>query len=427
MSTISTMMKAAGGFTALAIATAAVNRVADKVAATTLDKTINTIQAMTDTAGPKSYVRASAAVRVEPFVMLDAEFVELPNAKDVVNLAQRFITCYYLLSHSADNSIAGVTIGQRMSKFSPDRSLLDASKTFMNNRGVYSTESYQFGLPSEHSVPSFERYEKLMSKNEILSLEHRYAEELISRQNELGAPGTNKNGDPLPQQRIKTSGMNVDKVVSESVNLAIGQIVNVEINHGGEKIVTPVQIRLRPMVVPPEAISATFALRGKSYSLPARLQQQRVGEIGWKDLVFQTDRVREYREIAIKDKSGFFRQTHARANKNFLATMLSGKASVGEMSSAIITTTNTVKDFERKTGLLLSDFKTRQRILEDTMAMVILVVDPDYATVAVYLDTIDDKNAVYNLSDIKMGGKNDGNDLTQLMTSLLEGRLPGRL
>ena len=96
------------------------------------------------------------------------------------------------------------------------------------------------------------------------------------------------------------------------------------------------------------------------------------------------------------------------------------------MSSIILTSKETVREFEHKTGQRLSDYHTRQAIMEDSLTMMIAVIDTDFETLTVYLDSIDD-DSTYLISELKARGKNDGNDMSSLLNSLLEGRIPGRL
>ena len=455
MSSVLGLASTAGVVVGTAFTAALASKMADKLAESSLQGTIQGFKRLWDSNVPSSYMRAAAPARVEPFVMIDESVVGLPYIKDVLNTAQRILICNYLLAHSATSNIGGVNVAKRLDRFAPDRSLDVATRHFLNMEsstqrgvGVYSGESYKYGLPIPGMPVGIDRFGDLtqhIPKSRNLSTDYSTEsvfDKVLSASDSLGATLDKHNqrtdaptGPAMPRPPRTGRGGNgaaagngaaIQKAIQEVSSLAIGSVVDVKINGNGQEATIPVQVRLRPVGVSSEVISGTFSLQGKSYSLPDRLRALRVGEIDWKDLVFQTDAVKEYRQLVSKDKNNFFRKTYERSNKNFLATMLTGKASIGEMSSIIVTSTDTVSKFERSTGQRMADFKVRQRILEDTLTMLILVIDPDSETLTIYMDSVDDE-ATYLISDLKMGGKNDKNDLGELMTALMGGRIPNRL
>lgn len=422
-------------------------KLADTLADTTIQGTIQGIKTAWDSHAPTSYVRAAAPAKVEPFVMIDESVVGLPYTKDVMNAVQRIFSCNYLLAQAAQNQIGGISIAKRIDRFSPDRSLDIASRHFLSMEstddmpigvGPMAQESYLLSLPMPGVPSGIDRFGDL-------------AEYVSGPIRPHGAFGIEPEQEPvvepesedtsLVDQMLKRSsnesrqgesaksgslGKAADVVINETASLAIGQIVDVKIVHEDKEATMPIHIRLRPISVSSSVVSGTFALQGTSYKIGDRIRAFRVGEIGWKDLVFQTDAIREYRKLAKEDKNKFFRKTYERANKNFLSHIISGKSSVGQMSSIILTSKETVREFEHKTGQRLGDYHTRQAIMEDSLTMMIAVIDTDFETLTVYLDSIDD-DSTYLISELKPRGKNDSNDMSSLLNSLLEGRIPGRL
>lgn len=423
----------AGGYFAAKLG----EKLAETLADTTIQGTIQGIKTAWDSHASTSYVRAAAPAKVEPFVMVDEAVVGLAYTKDVMNTLQRIFSCNYLLAQAAQNQIGGISIAKRIDRFSPDRSLDVASRHFLSMEstdllpigvGPMAPESYALSLPIPGVPSGIDRYGALAeyvtgpirphSATEADDSDVRVAALLDKMSNEAkGDSGTPTSG---------SLGKAADVVINETASLAIGQIVDVKIVHEDRETTMPIHIRLRPISVSSKVVSGTFALQGASYKIGDRIRAFRVGEIGWKDLVFQTDAVREYRKLAKEDKNKFFRKTYERSNKNFLSHIISGKSSVGQMSSIILTTKDTVRDFEQQSGQRLNEFHTRQGIMEDSLTMMIAVIDTDFETLTVYLDSIDDEST-YLISELKSKGKNDGNDMSALLNSLLEGRIPGRL
>lgn len=412
-------------------------KIAEGLYNTTIHSTINTIKSAWDSHAPSSYIRTAAPAKVEPFVMVDESVVFLPYTRDVMGALQRVFSCNYLLAQAVQNQVGGLTIAKRIDRFSPDRSLDVASQHFLSmesvdNRpigvGPLAPESYSLSLPTPGVPVGIDRFGALaeyvkgpIKPTTVYACEETEKDEAVANLlSEIESTESSKgNNGGLDQKSI-------DAVTKETANLAIGQILNLKIVHEDKEATIPVQIRMRPISVSSSVVSGTFALRGNNYTIGNRLRAFRVGEIDWKDLVFQTDAIREYRKLVKADKSGFFRKSYDRANKNFIAHLLTGKSSIGSMSSIILTSTATVRDFEYKTGQRLSDFATRQAIMEDSLTMIIGVIDTDHETLTIYLDSVDDENT-YLIQDLKVKGKNDSDDMSSLLNSLLEGRIPGRL
>lgn len=412
-------------------------KIAEGLYNTTIHSTIKSIKSAWDSHAPSSYIRTAAPAKVEPFVMVDESVVYLPYTRDVMGALQRVFSCNYLLAQAVQNQIGGLTIAKRIDRFSPDRSLDVASQHFLSmesvdNRpigvGPLAPESYSLSLPTPGVPVGIDRFGTLaeyvkgpIRPTTVYACEETEKDEAVANLlSEIESNESSKgNSGGLDQKSI-------DAVTKETANLAIGQILNLKIVHEDKEATIPVQIRMRPISVSSSVVSGTFALRGNNYTIGSRLRAFRVGEIDWKDLVFQTDAIREYRKLVKSDKSGFFRKSYDRANKNLIAHLLSGKSSIGSMSSIILTSTATVRDFEYKTGQRLSDFNTRQAIMEDSLTMIIGVIDTDHETLTIYLDSVDDENT-YLIQDLKVKGKNDSDDMSSLLNSLLEGRIPGRL
>lgn len=407
---------------------------------TTLHNTLQGIKAAWDSHAPTSYIRAASPSTVSPMVMIDEAVSGLPYTRDVMGALQRIFTCNYLMAQAVQNQIGGISIAKRIDRFSPDRSLDVATRHFLSMEsstgaklgvGPLAADSYALSLPIPGVPAGVGRYGDLAPLVPGPIVPYGYVVDTQEQEDDAiaGVLEAVSNESSDRSEGGKSDGgltKSADAAVKENATLAIGQIVDVKIVHEDKSTTIPIHIRMRPITTSSEVVSGTFALRGKSYSMGDRLRAFRVEEIGLKDLLFQTDAVREYRKLVKQDKSGFFRKTYDRANRNFLAQIISGKASIGQMSSIILTSSDTVRSFEYATGSRLDDYNTRQGIMEDSLTMIIAVIDPNHETLTVYLDSIDDKSD-YMISDLKPRGKNDGDDMSSLLNSLLEGKIPGRL
>lgn len=395
-----------------AIRDQAVNTVAGRVVNGALDKTISSIFAAWKQGHGQSLVSASQALRVEPYVLVDARASRLPFAKDAVMLGQKLYSSYYLLANAADNTIAGAKISKRFDKFATDRSVGNAAGQFLGLESkepdYLSLESYQFGLPFVGEAAGLQRWGTYTT--------------------EANDPSKGNNNDNA-DKRDKPVGaaFKTNNVITDVQNLAVGQMLDVTITDGSQSATVPVMVRMRPIGMDPVAMAELLALGGESDTLSARWLKFKVGDIpSFMDLITKQDQVRRYRQAMWADKSGYFRKALTRDNKALITTAMTGTPSIGNAVSIAIMTRQTVLEAEEKMDGLLSDFTTRQAIFDRGMMMMMIILDEDTEVVTIYTRDIDDA-AKYTLRDLKSSANNGNNDLADIMKTYLEGRVPGRL
>jgi hypothetical protein len=416
------LVKAVGIAAAGQALNAGIHAVVNKGVNTGIDQAVKALTTTMERS-PGNYVKATQSVRIEPFTLIDSRAARYPNIKDVLNTAQRLFTAYYLMAVAADNTIEGIKVSKYLDRFAPDRAAGAATLSLL------STESYQFGLPFVGESQGLSRYNDYCTEAALPSSVNSNNPGVIDR-----VTDTFKDVGGLAAQAAaradgrRDTGMSsgASAAVAKDIdNLAVGQIVDVTIEKNGTKATLPVQIRLRTIGAEPHVMKEILALGGEDRSRGARLRKWRVGEISmWRDLVMNQDYIDRYRQAAMADKSGYFRSAYKRANKGLLATLMTGETSVGVASSIAVTTRDTIRDLEMTISGRISDFSTRQQIFEDSLMMLLFVIDTDHDTVTLYTRDIEEPG-VYAMKDLKGGGKS--NDLTDIMKMFMEGRVPGRL
>ena len=400
----------AGAGVITGVATTIGQNLSTKVVDTSLNKMVEVLTGQWSAGAGQSYISKTQSVRIEPFTLIDARATRLPYMKDIMNVAQRLFTSYYLLSVASDNKIGGVKVAKYLDKFAPDRDLNEASKEFL------SLESYQFGLPFVGEAAGLNRYSDYTTEA--------YDPTKGSKASTKDADGKEK---PNPNDGASFSSSTAQSL-KDVGNLAVGQIVDVKIQDGQNSATIPVSIRLRTIGMEPSALTELLSLVGSDNSSDTRWRKFKVGELTlWKDLVMAQDRIDDYRRAVVSDKTGYFRKAHARANRGLIANLLTARPSIGDATSICIITKDTQRDVEAKMNGRFSDFATRQSMFEGGLMMLLFVIDPDLETLTIYTRDIEDYG-VYTMSDIKAAGPSSGNtDLSEIMRSYLEGKVPGRL
>lgn len=408
---LGTALKAVGQTALKSAIDASVGAAVSRTVNTGIDSAIKALTATLERS-PGNYIKATQSVRVEPFTLIDARAARYPNIRDVLNTAQRLFTAYYLMAVAADNTINGIKVSKYLDRFAPDRS---AGQATLN---LLSMESYQFGLPFVGEAAGLDRYSAYCAESALPQSVQSDPTAFHKALDVAGANAADRRDTGMSVGAAAATAKDID-------NLAIGQIVDVTIEKDGKKATLPVQIRLRTIGVDPHVMKEILALGGEDRSRGARLRKFRVGEItGYRDLVMNQDYIDRYRRAAMADKSGYFRSAYKRANKGLMASLMTGEASVGVASSIAITTRATVRDLERTIDGTLDDYTIRQQIFDDSLMMLLFVIDEDHDTIDLYTRDIEQPGN-YALKDIKSAGKS--NDLTDMMKLFMEGRVPGRL
>lgn len=232
------------------------------------------------------------------------------------------------------------------------------------------------------------------------------------------------------EERSKTGGTSVTnaaKYVEKVNNLAVGNVIDVNISEDGKSVVVPITVRLRVGSMASGVMVQTLAVGGKDASFGSRWRAWRAGEIGlWSDFILQMDRVDAHRAAMMNDESGYYKAVYNRARNNSMAEALTQGPSLGTASALLVIDAKTAEELERRIGGLLSNFKTRQGIFGHTYSMLMAIVDPDWETVTIYTRGIEMPTKLRAV-DIKTASKSDSKELMDILKSYQLGRAPGRI
>lgn len=323
-----------------------------------------------------SLVEYTRSTRVEPTVLLDTRASQLPYIEDVLNNGLNIFAGYYLQAVSLAVDVGSVNVVKLLDKLNPNRDPLDSLAD--RKRGL-SSESFKHGLPFP--------------------------------------------GQSLSQEAVDLSqGV---KQVNEMANLSVGKLIDVNIKSGKESASIPVAIRLRVNSIRPDVMTHTLSLDSKDTSVKERWHQWRSGQIHFfKDLIMAQDLIDQHKKNSIKDESGFYRARSNQKRNSALSMLFSGKISVATASSIFVMTKETAKELESKLRGRLSDFKTREKLFQETYAMMIFVIDPDWEQVTIYHRSIDAATEA-SVREIQRSNRSkNGPDITEILNAFRQSKSP---
>ena len=357
---------------------------------TTLSTIAQFITAFKNTTGyytTKSLPEATKLTRVEPLAIVSTDCLTLDYMPDVMQSMLSMFSGYYLQAVDLLTKVNDVEVVRILDKLNPDRD-----------------ESYFLLYHDEdrHHRPVLE---SLVKAN--FSLEA-YKHSLPTR--------------ATVQFAMEDNDKNFQKL-NEVSNLSIGKLLNVKITYGSDNeqkpkfVEIPVSVRLLASAIPNSSIAHLMAHQTEDLSLVERYHAWRSGRISFiRDLMFCQDLIDEHRRARMGDESGTMQEIMRRVLNSKKYGILSKNPSLVSASSLFVITEDLARDVESKLGGKLSNAKVRQKMFENTYAMIVCVIDREYERVTFYTRGIA-ASASFSVKEIKANAKGKGPDIMDLMKS----------
>ena len=232
---------------------------------------------------------------------------------------------------------------------------------------------------------------------------------------------------PNAQKPGDVTFSDASKMVNDAQNLAVGKLINVKIESNGHSATIPLTVRLVPAVVANTTMKEILSVGGRDNSVYANWLALKAGQMQMlRDGLLCTNVIVRHRRAAMRDASGTYMAAHNRAENNALASIVSGQPSLGTASSIYLVDDATRREVEREIGGRFSDFKTRERIFDTTMSMIMIVVDQDHDVITFYHRTIEQPTTLTSAALRRSGAKGSDN-IMDVLKLFIDGRAPSRL
>lgn len=338
-----------------------------------------------------SLTSVTKLTRAEPLTIVSQDCSNLEYLPDVLNNLASVYAGYLLQAVSMMTTVNNVEVIRILDRLNPDR-----DETGFLLQGRMATESISTMLSSN--------YKFSLPTKQVAAMEAAA-------------------GDDRAFDRDNT------KTIYETANLAVGKMVNVGINvqdgENGTKIVNiPMSVRLAPALLNEETLTHIFTHRKMDVGFEERYHAWRSGRIEFiKDMIFCQDLINEYRRAAIKDKTGTLNEIVRRVNNSRAFGLLTKNPSLAVASNIYVLSKSTAQAIEAKVGQRFNNPAGRAKILEDTYAMIIAIIDPEWEQVTFYFNGIAYPSTM-SVRAMKSGAKGKGPDVGDIMRSLLEGKAP---
>ena len=331
--------------------------------------------------------------RVEPITVVSKDLINVEYLPDVMQTLLNMFTAYYLQAIAISARIDKAEIIRTLDKLNPDR---DSTGFFMSTESMkdYRTlnmESYKYRLPTSFNI----------------GLEDDVSPAVISKDD-------------------------ASQVLNEISNLAIGKVVEVTFDSGnkkdkddkGSKFSIPVTIRLTPAILSDISIMKILALKTDDNTLEERYHAWRAGRIRFiQDLILCQDLIDAHKKALMNDEAGTYSEIISRVNSAKKYGLLTGNPSLASASNIFIISEEVARELEGKLGGKLSKASIREKVFENTYAMIIAVVDREWQRITFYVRNIS-SSADYSVKDLKGANKNKGPDITDILKAMMGGSAP---
>lgn len=355
-----------------------------------------------------SLVPFTSVLRVEPITLIDKRLERLDYLPDILQTMLSVFSGFYLQAVACMTKVGDINVMKMLDTLNPNRDGTMASASVVdainntNSIGMLSMESYQearlprpsdFGLESLGTAQAAGKARRFFIDNE-LSVKSKNIQHSVD---------------------AKSDTSKALKAASENVNLAVGKMLEVNIESNGNRGVFPIAVRLATAIVDSEVLTHILGSSGHDNSLVERWHRWKAGDLQfWRDLVLCQDLIDEQKKLLMKDKTGSMAEINRRRATNSVAAMATGTPSVGSASAIVLISKQTALELERQNLGKFTDLSFRNKIMLDALTMLLVVVDPDYESVTIYTRDIQ-LPSKFSVRELKTANKGTGPDIAELL------------
>jgi len=208
-------------------------------------------------------------------------------------------------------------------------------------------------------------------------------------------------------------------------SLSVGKNAQLTFTSGRNSIVQPITVRLSVSAVPPKVLQDIYKANYVDHNIISNLRNLTVlGEGTLMDVLTGANYIRRQERLYKADVDGQIRR-HFRENaKDVAFAVLTGEVAINRASGIMVLDRKNLRTLESSFRGRIDDFKDRNRLMEGTACMLMVVVDDDEDMVTFHLKGIKNSNRL-KFSQVKMNSSGNGAvDIQQVMAGAMAGSVP---
>ena len=393
------------------------------------NKQDNTVGAIANL-NARSLLELGQVTEVEAITVVDTALTMHESTTDVLKFANTLYGSWYLSAASVLTDTGRIKTVELLSKLNPSKSpsyavtntILSAAEKGLGKAISVGLLNHEVALESVVITP----------ENAPLMLPRTVTQMTASMEAALPAPPeptdtdtskTNKTMDTAPS--VYVGGMRNANDLATVANLSIGQAVTLNISDGKASKDVVVNIRLVSAPTPARILATILKWSDKDMRLKSRISAWRAGELRfWRDVVLMRDVFIERQRLLMDDRSDLFKTLLGRQRNSMINSVLSATPDIGNMSSILVISQDNLRRIEElELEGQLSNYNFRQRVMNNTGLVLIIVVDPMSEFVTIYNHT-SALPTECSIRQMKSAGKGGATDFAELIKLMNQNKMP---
>lgn len=360
----------------------------------------------------KSLSQYSTDLQLRPVFAIEKEILNDEKIDVLMQAGLANYAGFYIVALSIDNTINGVRVGKMVGKYSPNRDAVGSALDLLGeniasvtredfkvdipeyDRPTLSTLGFKSGMRSIPSLP--EAYLKQLE----LRTEAVYAtrEEAQAEADKINAANAKEKAEQpeakaapvYPSTKVAEQAMRDE--INKLQSLAIGRILTVTVSR--DKQSADINMVLKPELksLRSNLLIDVANLSNKPTSMRDRfIAYFKRGTIAsMLDYLVCLDLIQAHRRALVQDTAGYYEKVHDRIVNNKVAALLTGEFSVGTVANTWIISDTTALRLQASIGGKLDNYTIRNKFMEKSGVMTLIVYNPDHQRVYIYNHGIED-------------------------------------
>lgn len=360
----------------------------------------------------KSLSQYSTDLQLRPVFAIEKEILNDEKIDVLMQAGLANYAGFYIVALSIDNTINGVRVGKMVGKYSPNRDAVGSALDLLGeNIASVSREDFKVDIP-EYDKPTLSTLGFKSGLRSIPSLPEAYLKQLELRteavyatREEAQAEADKINAanakEKAEQPEAKAAPVYPSTKVAEQAmrdeinklqSLAIGRILTVTVSR--DKQSADINMVLKPELksLRSNLLIDVANLSNKPTSMRDRfIAYFKRGTIAsMLDYLVCLDLIQAHRRALVQDTAGYYEKVHDRIVNNKVAALLTGEFSVGTVANTWIISDTTALRLQASIGGKLDNYTIRNKFMEKSGVMTLIVYNPDHQRVYIYNHGIED-------------------------------------
>lgn len=360
----------------------------------------------------KSLSQYSTDLQLRPVFAIEKEILNDEKIDVLMQAGLANYAGFYIVALSIDNTINGVRVGKMVGKYSPNRDAVGSALDLLGeNIASVSREDFKVDIP-EYDRPTLSTLGFKSGMRFIPSLPDAYLKQLELRTESVyttreeaqaeadkinAANAKEKAEQPeakptpvYPSTKVAEQAMRDE--INKLQSLAIGRILTVTVSR--DKQSADINMVLKPELksLRSNLLIDVANLSNKPTSMRDRfIAYFKRGTIAsMLDYLVCLDLIQAHRRALVQDTAGYYEKVHDRIVNNKVAALLTGEFSVGTVANTWIISDTTALRLQASIGGKLDNYAIRNKFMEKSGVMTLIVYNPDHQRVYIYNHGIED-------------------------------------